>query len=242
MKLYTNLELQVTGSGNVDGEPGSRKLYQIIADEFHARKQRRGVAELRAELQRLGVASKGPAPSAATASKTEDRGLRIEEIRFESEPGVTVSARLYFPAGAGPKPAVVMFEEKRMPVPLYVQRSQSTAAIAEALARSGQMVMELDPRDSPAANEAARSLETGSPTNARIWSGRNLAAMRAHDLLVAVDVLAARADVDSEIDSRLRARRQGRVAVACRRGRSAPAPRSGSTARRGASPPRSKAR
>jgi cephalosporin-C deacetylase-like acetyl esterase len=197
VKLYTNLELQVTGSGNVDGEPGSRKLYQIIADEFHARKQRLGVAELQAELQRLGVASKGAAPPAVTASKMEDAGLRIEEIRFESEPGVPVSARLYFPGGAGRKPAVVMFEERRMPVPLYVQRSQSTAAIAEALARSGQMVMELDARDSPAANDGRPFLGNWLANERADLVGRNLAGMRARDLLAAVNVLAARADVDS---------------------------------------------
>ena len=45
VKLYTNLELQVTQSGNVDGEPGSRKLHQIIADEFRARRRKRGVPE-----------------------------------------------------------------------------------------------------------------------------------------------------------------------------------------------------
>ena len=46
VKLYTNLELQVTESGSVDGEPNSRKLYQIIADEFRGRKQKRGVPNL----------------------------------------------------------------------------------------------------------------------------------------------------------------------------------------------------
>ena len=197
VKLYTNLELQVTQSGNVDGEPGSRKLYQIIADEFRARRQKRGVPELLAELRRLGVPSKGPAPSATTTSKIEDTDFRIEEIRFESEPGVTVSARLYLPKGAGRKPAVVMFEEKRLPVPLYVQRSQSTAAIAEALARSGQIVMEVDPRDSPAANDGRPFLGNWLTNERAELVGRNLAAMRAHDLLVAVDVLAARPDVDA---------------------------------------------
>ena len=197
MKLYTNLELQVTQSGNVDGEPGSRKLHQIIADEFRARKQKRGVPELLAELRRLGVPSKGPAPSVTTTSKIEDTDFRIEEIRFESEPGVTVSARLYLPKGAGRKPAVVMFEEKRLPVPLYVQRSQSTAAIAEALARSGQIVMEVDPRDSPAANDGRPFLGNWLTNERADLVGRNLAAMRAHDLLVAVDVLAARPDVDA---------------------------------------------
>jgi hypothetical protein len=124
VKLYTNLELQVTESGNVDAEPGSRKRYQIIADEFRARRQKRGVSELLTEVRRLGVPSTGPVPSATTTSKIENAEFQIEEIRFESEPEVTVSARLYYPRAVGRKPAVVMFEEKRLPVPLYVQRSQ----------------------------------------------------------------------------------------------------------------------
>ena len=110
---------------------------------------------------------------------------------------MTVSARLYLPNGAGRKPAVVMFEEKRLPVPLYVQRSQSTTAIAEALARSGQIVMEVDPRDSPAANDGRPFLGNWLTNERAELVGRNLAAMRAHDLLVAVDVLAARPDVDA---------------------------------------------
>ncbi len=197
VKLYTNLELQVTGSGSVDGEPGSRKLYQIIADEFAARREKRGLPELHAELRRLGVPSKGPAPPSTTTSKAEEAGFHIEEIRFESDPGVTVSARLYLPRVAGRRPAVVMFEDKRLPVPLYVQRSQSTTAIAEAMARSGQVVMEVDTRDSPAANDGRPFLGNWLTNERADLVGRNLAAMRAHDLLVAVDVLSARQDVDT---------------------------------------------
>jgi dienelactone hydrolase len=197
VKLYTNLELQVTKSGNVDGEPHSRKLYQIIADEFRAHRQKRGIPELRAELGRLGVAVQGSAPRVNVTSKSEGTDIRIEEMHFESEPGVPVSARLYLPNGAGRKPAVVMFEEKRLPVPLYVQRSQSTAQIAEELARSGQVVMEFDPRDSAAAYEGRPFLGNWVTNERAELVGRNLAGMRAHDLLVAVDALTARRDVDA---------------------------------------------
>jgi dienelactone hydrolase len=197
VKLYTNLELQVTASGNVDGEPRSRKLYQVIADEFHAHRQKLGVPELLAELRRRGVSSQGAAPATTTISTSEETGIRIEEARFESEPGIMVSARFYVPPGSGRKPAVVMFEEKRLPVPLYVQRSQSTRAIAEALARSGQIVMELDPRDSSGANDGRPFLGDWLTNERADLVGRNLAAMRAHDLLVAVDVLTARPDVEA---------------------------------------------
>lgn len=197
VKLYTNLELQVTQTGNVDGEPGSRKLYQIIAEEFRARKQSRAIPELLEELQRLGVPSSGSNPSVKVRSKVESADFHVEEMAFESEPGVSISARLYLPKSAGRKPAVVMFEEKRLPVPLYVQRSQSTAAVAEGLARSGRIVMEVDPRDSPAANDGRPFLGNWLTNERADLVGRNLAAMRAHDLLTAIDLLAARPDVDA---------------------------------------------
>src|SRR5437867_11321879 len=97
----------------------------------------------------------------------------------------------------GRKPAVVMFEEKRLPVPLYVQRSQSTRAIAEALARSGQIVMEVDARDSPAANDGRPFLGNWLTNERADLVGRILAAMRAHDLLVALAVLDARPYADA---------------------------------------------
>ena len=171
VKLYTNLELQVTKSGNVDNEPGSRKLYQIIAEEFRSGQRKRGVPELLAELRRLGIPSAGPLPSVTTTSRVDNGDFRVEEVRFESEQGVTVTARLYLPKREGRKSAVVMFEEKRLPVPLYVQRSQSTAALAEALARAGQIVMELDPRDEHAANEGRPFLEIGSQMSVQISLG-----------------------------------------------------------------------
>ncbi len=83
-----------------------------------------------------------------------------------------------------------------MPVPLHVTRSQSTLALAEAMVKSGSIVLELEPRDSPAANDGRPFLGNWL-TNERVdLIGRNLAAMRAHDILVGVDVLAARSDVE----------------------------------------------
>jgi hypothetical protein len=122
--------------------------------------------------------------------------FRIEEIQFETEPSLPIAARLYIPNGSGRKSAVVILEEKRLPVPLYVQRSQSTAAIAEALASSGQIVMELDVRDSPAANEGRPFLGNWVTNERAELTGQNLPALRARDILVGLNVLAARSDVD----------------------------------------------
>src|SRR5262249_45372973 len=62
VKLFNNLELRVTRSGNVEEEPGSRKLYQIIREEMRTHAQPRSVTELQTELRRLKIPSTGVAP------------------------------------------------------------------------------------------------------------------------------------------------------------------------------------
>ncbi len=105
VRIYTNRELQVTASGNVDNEPGSRKLHQIIQKDFVAARSPRGVRALQSELKRLGVVSNGA---------NNITLIDAEHIRFESEPGVTITAKLYLPKGEGRKPAIVIVEENRL--------------------------------------------------------------------------------------------------------------------------------
>lgn len=197
VKLYTNLELRVTRGGNVAEEPGGRKLYQIIRDELPSRLQPRGVAELKTELVRLGVPTSRAAPPVRIHEESLLDGYRLQQVSFDVEPGLPVSAKLYLPIGQGRRTAVVVVDEKRLPVPLYVQRSQSTEALAVAMVRAGSIVLELEPRDSPAANEGRPFLGNWVTNERSDLIGRNLPAMRAHDILVGVDLLAARADVDA---------------------------------------------
>ena len=196
VKEFTNLELRVTRTGNVEGEAGSRKLYEIIREEMRTRLQPRSVSDLQNELRRLGVPSAGPAPAVQVREESSVSGYRVEQLALESEPGVEIAAKLYLPGGPGRKPAVVMVEEKRLPVPLHVTRSQSTAALAEAIVRAGAVVLELTPRDSPDAIDGRPFLGNWL-TNERVdLVGRNLVGMRAHDILRGVDLLASRPEVD----------------------------------------------
>jgi hypothetical protein len=71
----------------------------------------------------------------------------------------------------------------------------STASLAERIANTGRVVLELEPRDAP--GEGERPYVGNWLTNARANRiGRNLPAMRAHDILRGVDLLASRSDVD----------------------------------------------
>src|SRR6266851_5591343 len=99
VKLYNNHELLVTKIGHVDDEPGSRKLYQLILDEFHARKRQGTTSELLAELRRLGVPTDGAPPEVRVSDESNGPEGRRQHVKFEPEPGVEIGGRLYVPGG-----------------------------------------------------------------------------------------------------------------------------------------------
>jgi dienelactone hydrolase len=181
VKLYTNAELLVTASGHVDDEPGSRKLYQLISDEFRARQRQGSIPELLAELCRLKIPSDGAPLEARASDESDGPDLLRQHVNFESEPGVEIGGRLYIPHSSGRKPAVLVVADR---------------SLAETIAKTGRVVLELEPRNSP--GEGERPFVGNWQTNARADQiGRNLPAMRAHDILRGIDLLAARSDVDA---------------------------------------------
>jgi dienelactone hydrolase len=190
VKSYTNHELLVTSSGHVDDLPGSRKLYQLILDEFRARKQQGAITELLAELRKLEIPSKGAPPEARVSGESNGPEGRRQHIQFEGEPGVEIGGTLYIPQSSGRRPAVLLVADKTSNYWI-----PSTASLAERIARTGRVVLELEPRDAP--GEGDRPFVGNWLTNARASQiGRNLPAMRAHDILRGIDLLTARADVD----------------------------------------------
>jgi cephalosporin-C deacetylase-like acetyl esterase len=190
VKLYTNFELLVTASGHVDDEPGSRKLYQLISDEFRAKKRQGTIPELLAELRRLNIPSDGAQPEVRASDESNGPELTRQHVNFESEPGVELGGKLYLPHSSGRKPAVLLVADKTSNYWI-----PSTDSLAETIARTGRVVLELEPRDS--LGEGERPFVGNWLTNARADQiGRNLPAMRAHDILLGIDLLAARKDVD----------------------------------------------
>ena len=192
VKLYANHELFVTRSGHVDDEPGSRKLNQLILDDFHAKKRSGTIPELLAELRRLRIPSEAPPPEVKVLEESSVQNVRHLRIKFESEPGIEVEGKLYLPASVGRKPAVLVVADKTS-----TPWIPSTGSLAERMAKAGRVVLELEPRDSPSGYDN-RPFLGGWLNNSRANQiGLNLPAMRAHDILRGVDVLAARSDVDS---------------------------------------------
>ena len=181
--LYTNVELLVTPSGRVEDTPGSRKVYQLILDDFRARKRQGTGSELVAELRRLKIPSEGAAPEMTVLEEAKVQDIRRVSVRFESEPGVEIEGKLYIPPSPGRKPAVLLVADR-------------TASFGEKIARSGRVVLELEPRDSPWGYDNRPFLGNWVANTRADHIGRNLSAMRAHDILRGVDLLTARNDVD----------------------------------------------
>lgn len=191
VKLYTNHELLVTQTGRVEDEPGSRKLYQVILEEFRARKKQGTIPELLAELRRLNVPSGGPPVEEKVLTESNGPDGSRQRLKFESEPGVEIEGDLSIPASPGRKPAVLLVADK-----MSSYWIPSTTVLAERIVKSGRVVLELEPRDSPTQDDHRPYLGNWL-TNARAdLIGRNLPSMRAHDILRGVDLLLARSDVD----------------------------------------------
>ncbi len=194
VKPHTNHELLVTRTGHVEEELGSRKLYQLILDDFRAKRRQGTIPELLAELRRLQIPSDGSPLPVTVLEESSTQDIRRLRVKFESEPGVEIGGKLYVPSSpAGRKPAVLIVADKTsnpwIPIP-------STGSIAERMAKAGRVVLELEPRDSPAGYDNRPFLGDWLTNSRANQIGRNLPALRAHDILRGVDVLAAREDVD----------------------------------------------
>ncbi len=189
VKLYPNHDLLVTPTGRVEDEPGSRKVYQFILDNYRARRKQGTVLELQAELRRLKIPSNGSFP--AVKESNESTGPEAQRVTFQSEPGVEINGKLFLPQTGGRKPAVLLVADK-----MSSYWIQSTDSLAERMRAAGRVVLELEPRDS-AGDDDHRPYLGNWLANARAnVIGLNLPAMRAHDILRGVDLLAARGDVD----------------------------------------------
>ncbi|MFN7936450.1 MAG: acetylxylan esterase [Bryobacteraceae bacterium] len=194
VKTYANHELLATKTGRVEDLPGSRKLHQILLEAYHAKRRPGSLSELSAELRRLGIEADGSAPKVSVAEESTANGLRRQRVRFESEPGIEIDATLLLPPGGGKKPAVLLLD------------GQLSQFLAERTAQQGRVVMVMDPRRSTVVDTRRPYVGDWLSNTRADEIGVSLPARRAFDIVRAVDLLCARADVDS---SSVRAAAQG---------------------------------
>ena len=186
VKIYPNFDLLATKTGRVEDLPGSRKLYQLILDDLHAKRKQGTLDELRAELRRLKIPTDGSAPAMKVLDESDGEGFRNQNVQFESEPGIEVGGRLYVPSQPGRKPAVLLLA------------GTLSNKLAEGMAKQGRVVLKFSPRMSRGQDDRRPFLGDYLTNTRADQIGLNLPAMRAHDILRAVDLLAARSDVDPD--------------------------------------------
>lgn len=190
VKMLPNHDLQVTPTGNVEDESGSRKLYQILLAEFHARQQKRTIPELIADLQQLKIPTDGSAPKVKVLQESQGAKTQQEHIQFESDPGIWLAATLYLPSSPGRKPAVLVVKGNES------HGVKPADSMAEQMAEQGRVVLEMEPRRSTLPNHEGQYTGDWMTDIQANLIGLNLPGLRAHDILRGVDLLRARPDVD----------------------------------------------
>jgi hypothetical protein len=179
--------LQVTATGQVTSEYGSREVYEVIREGLESRRVSGPpqIPELRNMVRSLIAPAQTRPPECKVIAETRGNEWTSQEIVFETEPGLELRGTLLVPPGGGRKPAMLM-----------VETGSASSALAVSAVRRGSVVLTLVPRGLPYA-DPHRSFAEEYAMNARaLLIGRNLPAMRAYDILQGVNLLAVRPDVD----------------------------------------------
>jgi cephalosporin-C deacetylase-like acetyl esterase len=189
--MYSNHDLLVTRSGNVDDEPGSRKLHRLLLAGFESRKHKFTAEALAAELKDLRISTDRSAPAMKILRETNRSGVNQQHLSFESDPGIWLDATLYIPSAAGRKPAVLMLKGENLSGLMPVEK------IAEAMAAQRQVVLLMEPRTSSLKADRPYTGDWLINMQANLI-GLDMPALRAHDILRGVDLLSVRSDVDPQ--------------------------------------------
>ncbi len=157
--------------------------------------------QIRQRVRRLSGIDYEPGPVATEPfGRIERDGYRIEKLVYEGAPGVLVPGLLFVPEG-GParKPALVWVDGRGK------SAEAGPGGEIEWFVRQGRIVLAIDPRG---LGETRAQSATKSSDWARYFGdydaamtafliSESLVGMRAADILKAVDILAARDDVDA---------------------------------------------
>jgi len=174
-----DFDLFASKTGQVEG----RQVYQVISEGFHQRMSQGTTEQLQAEIRKWAGGPAGHPPSVRVVNDTSGDVFRTQQLALEVEPTLEISANLYTPNVPGRKPAVLLVD---LP-----------AAMAEWLAAHNFVVLNLEPRGVPLPK--TREDQSGAKQNIRAWViGKNMAGLRAGDIMRGVDLLVDRPDVDPE--------------------------------------------
>lgn len=185
LQMASNRELLVTPGGQVTIDLAGRELHTIIRERIEKHDPRQHAAGvLEAILPLMKPEVEGPV-TVRVMSETRSEDLVSQQILLETEPGLELEGTLLVPRKQGRKRGLVVVETDGGP-----------SSIATAAARSGAVVLSLNPRGLPRKDDH-RPMGVEWQMNTRaLLIGRNLPCLRAFDIRRAVDSLSARPDVD----------------------------------------------
>jgi dienelactone hydrolase len=195
-------DLLCTPTGQVSSSLGGETVYSLNRRRAAGlMAPRRGPAN-QGELARMqarwrqdirtlaGIAGHGgpqPVVSAPTATARRE-GYGIETRTMRSATGLDLPVTVAIPERPGRKPAVLLMD------------TQPSGADVDRLAKSGRVAMTLAPQPWPEGIESVKSPYLGTFNLLALRAflvGKTLVGIRADDVLLAVDWLCARADVDA---------------------------------------------
>ena len=209
MEIESEADLRCTETGQVISALGGETIFSLNRAEAGRVKPQRNAPqspedvrrlqqEIRTQAQRLtGFAKPTNKPALRTFSTIARNGYHIEKLSIESEATLPIPALLFVPDGAPGKRHML----------LYIHENGKAAeakagAEIETLVRSGSMVLAIDLLGLGETREDADRMwsEFGDFYSAMtaILSSKTLVGMRTQNVISAVDMLAARNDVEME--------------------------------------------
>ena len=195
VEIATERELWCTATGQVATSLGGETVWSL--NKKRATPEKKDVVERARKLSGYEPAS---VPVSARGFGVISRsGYTIEKITYDSEPGITIPALIFRPEVSGKHPAVVYVNG------LGKKADAAEGGPIESMVKAGSVVLAIDARGfgetraaTPSETARAFPLWFGDYESAQtaFLAGKTLVGMRARDIVCAVDLLAARAEVD----------------------------------------------
>lgn len=188
-------DLACTDTGQVSTSLHPRTVADLIAERAPARAEGDRGRVVSAVTRIVGVSPGQPAPELIVHRSVERPGYRLDIVSFAVDDGLVLWGLLAVPEGTGRRPAVLIAD------PRIREWTAEATGDLDRLARAGSVVLAVELRGAlTAADPPPRSSLLGPLAGLHRRAavvGTSVVALRAGDVIRAVDALAARPEVDA---------------------------------------------
>jgi cephalosporin-C deacetylase-like acetyl esterase len=187
-------DLACTETGQVSTSLQARTVAELIAERAPTPTYDRA-SVVAAVRRNVDLPPSHPAPELTVHGSVARPGYRLDVVSFAVDDGLVLWGALAIPEGAGRRPAVLIAD------PRIRQWNAASSGDLDRLAGAGSIVLAIELRGALTAADPALRASLLGPLAAMhrraAVVGTSLVAIRAADVVHAVDVLAARPDVDA---------------------------------------------